>query len=87
MLKKIFTYYVRKETLCLCFTDKVLKNQQGYVNGTETFKQRMSRTINNTEKGGSKVVFGILGESPLINSLGRIEGQLGGSGSALKNKF
>ena len=87
MLKKIFTYYVRKETLCLCFTGKVLKNQQGYVNGSETFNQRLSRSVNNTETGGSRVVFGILGESPPINSLGRIEGQVGGSGSAPKNRF
>ena len=87
MLKKVFKYYVYKNTLCMCFTDKVLKIQQGNVDPRESFNQRISRTINNTESGGSRLVFGILGESPYVNSLGKIEGQVGGIGSAPKNKF
>jgi hypothetical protein len=87
MLKKVFKYYAYKNTLCLCFSDKTLKIQQGNIDPRESFNQRISRTINNTESGGSNVVFGILGESPYVNSLGRIEGQVGGSGSAPKNNF
>ncbi len=87
MLKKVIKYCAYKNEISMCFTDKVLKNQQGNVDPRETFNQRISRTINNTEPGGSTVVFGILGESPYVNSLGKIEGQIGGISKVLRNKF
>ena len=87
MLKKIYNYYVYKDALCLCFSGKVLKIQQGNIDPRENFNQRVSRAVNFSESGGSKVIFGILGESPSVNTLGRIEGQVGGSGRAPGNKF
>jgi hypothetical protein len=86
-LKKIYTYYLYKNNKpCICFKDKVINLQQGSVDPTQTTNNRISRTLNTNGLGG-RTVFGIGGIAVVTNSLGRTQGQLGGSSGPLKNKF
>jgi hypothetical protein len=52
----------------------------------QTTNERISHALTTNGQGG-RIRFGLLGRALTINSLGKIEGQLGGSGKALKNKF
>jgi len=85
-LKKIYNYYVRKNFDCVCFREKFINLQQGNVDPTQTTNNRISRAITTNGQGG-RTQFGFLGIPLIRNSLGRIEGQIGGSGEALKNRF
>jgi hypothetical protein len=81
-LKKIYNYYIYKNYAC-CFRDKFINLQQGNVNPTQTTNQRISHALIINGQGGRTT----FGSQFIINSLGKIEGQIGGSGEALKNKF
>jgi hypothetical protein len=86
-LKKIYNYYIyQNNNRCGCFKNKCLNLQQGDVDPTQTTNQRISQAITTNGQGG-RIRFGLLGFALPTNTLGRIEGQVGGSGSALKNRF
>ena len=86
-LKKIYNYYIYKNyNSCTCFREKFINLQQGFVNPTQTTNERVSHALSTNGQGGI-IRFGLLGRALTTNSLGRIEGQIGGSGKALKNKF
>lgn len=83
--------YIFNNTYCNCLKRKEGKfNPSDYVKNNTTknssnMSQNMknSQILNNTTKG--RVTFG----QPFnkINYLGRLEGQLGGSGQSIKNTF
>jgi len=86
-LKKIYNYYIFKNYgPCQCFKEKCINLQHGDVDPTQKTNQRISRAITTNGQGG-RISFGLLGRALSTNTLGRIEGQPGGSGSALKNRF
>ena len=86
-LKKVYNYYIYKNfNTCTCFREKFINLQQGFVDPTQTINERISHALNTNGQGG-RIRFGLLGRAIRKNSLGRIEGQIGGSGQALKNKF
>jgi len=86
-LKKVYNYYIyRNYNSCTCFREKFINLQQGFVNPMQTTNERISHALTTNGQGG-RIRFGLLGRALTINSLGKIEGQLGGSGKALKNKF
>ena len=49
--------------------------------------QRISRVINNSVGGSTQFGNYYLGEPVIFNYLGRVEGQPGGSGAPLRNRF
>ena len=86
-LKKIYNYYIYKNfNSCTCFREKFINLQQGFVNPTQTTNNRISHALTTNGQGG-RIQFGLLGRALPRNSLGKIEGQIGGSGEALKNRF
>jgi hypothetical protein len=86
-LKKIYNYYIYKNyNSCNCFREKFINLQQGFVNPTQTTNERISHALTTNGQGG-RIRIGLLGAVLTTNSLGRIEGQIGGSGKALKNRF
>lgn len=83
---KLYTYTVYKDfDTCACIQEKVNNIKSGYNNPTQTENNRVSQILSNSL--GGKIQFGNFGIPGNINSLGRIEGQNGGSLQALKNKF
>ena len=85
-LKKIYNYYVRKNYDCICFKENFVNLQQSYVNSTETTNRRISHILSTNGQGG-RIQFGLLGKALTLNSLGKIEGQIGGISKVLRNKF
>lgn len=94
MSKRINKLKLNNNSFCVCFRETFIKLQQSYVNSTITTNQRISHILSSSRPGG-KVCFGTCkgkidackDKALIINSLGRIEGQLGGSGMVLRNKF
>lgn len=85
--KKIYNYYIHQNYgACNCFVEKVIQLQQGDVDPTQTTNQRIAHALTNGGQGG-RLSFGLLGLALKTNSLGRIEGQIGGSGTPLRNRF
>jgi len=84
--KKLYNYTIFKEyNTCACIQSQVNKNKTGYNNPFQTENQRISGILTNNL--GGRTTFGNFGIPVQINSLGRAEGQLGGSLQALRNKF
>jgi hypothetical protein len=86
--KKLINYnVVQQEVVCNCFAEEYKKftSQAPYSNISRA--QRISQVINNTV--GGSVQFGnyYLGQPVVLNYLGKTEGQPGGSGAPLRNRF
>jgi hypothetical protein len=84
--KKLYTYIIFKDySTCSCIQSQVSKNKTGYNDPFQTENARISGILTNNL--GGKITFGNFGIPVQINSLGRAEGQVGGSLKALRNKF
>lgn len=78
----------QNEIICSCYRNEINSN---YVD-TQTYPNISTNMITSQKikiGKGSSLQFGnyYLGEKPNINYLGKFEGQPGGSGLPLKNKF
>jgi hypothetical protein len=83
---KLYNYVIYKNyDECACIQEKVNTIKTGYNNPLQTENDRISQTISNNL--GGKITFGNFGIPAKINYLGRVEGQIGGSLRALKNKY
>jgi hypothetical protein len=84
--KKLYNYIIFKDyDTCSCIQSQVSKNKTGYNDPLQTENLRISGILTNNL--GGKITYGNFGVPAQINSLGRAEGQLGGSLKALRNKF
>lgn len=85
-LKTNNTYLIyKKYESCRCIPPNYTKNKTGYNNPQQTTNMRISQSVNNNL--GGRTIFGNLGTPLIVNYLGRVEGQPGGSLQALRNKF
>jgi hypothetical protein len=85
-LKTNNTYLIyKKYESCRCIQPYYSKNKTGYNNPQQTTNMRISQSVNNNL--GGRTTFGNLGTPLIVNYLGRVEGQPGGSLQALRNKF
>jgi hypothetical protein len=73
--------------VCNCFAEEYKKFTSQTTISNTSKAQRIAQTINNTI--GGSVQFGsyYLGAPVIVNYLGRTEGQPGGSGGPLRNRF
>jgi|LauGreDrversion4_1035100.scaffolds.fasta_scaffold08599_3 hypothetical protein len=85
--KKLLKYNSKEGINCVCFKDEYNNMSTSTNNVNKTISSRISNTLQNNL--GGKITFGNLhlGKSPVVNYLGRMAGQSGGSGTAIKNKF
>jgi hypothetical protein len=89
-LNKLINYNAALTTngvVCNCFVEEYKKfTSQSTVSNTSR-SQRISQIVNSTV--GGSVQFGnyYLAQPVIVNYLGRTEGQPGGSGGPLRNRF
>ena len=84
--KKLYTYSLYQAyNQCNCFQDKFDNIQTSTNNPTQSQSMRISQLVSNNL--GGKISYGNFGIPVIINYLGRTEGQSGGSGKPLRNKF
>jgi hypothetical protein len=83
---KLYTYYIYKESdTCDCIQQKVNAIKTGWNDPTQTENTRIAQAVSNNL--GGKIVWGNYGTPAPLNYLGRVEGQPGGGGKPLRNKF
>ena len=79
----------QKRLVCNCYKESYKKytSQTPYINISNA--RRISQVINSVSAIGGSIHFGnyYLGEPIVFNYLGRVEGQPGGSGTPLRNRF
>jgi len=88
---KLIRYGAVTGKSCVCNTDddnKVKKDATNYNSWNQSNAQRVANIIKTQGYGGT-AQFGTayLGQTPVVNYLGRIEGQPGGSGKPYRNTF
>lgn len=81
---KFYKIYKNYDT-CGCVQPAKSNFDTGYNTSIKTQSLRTSNIINNSL--GGRTTFGNLGTPAIINYLGRVEGQPGGSLKALRNTF
>ena len=85
-LKSNNTYLIyKKYESCRCLQQNYSKTITGYNNPLQTTNMRISQAITNNL--GGRTTFGNFGTPAIVNYLGSIEGQPGGSFRPLRNKF
>jgi hypothetical protein len=60
---------------------------KSFLKNNTTNAQRISQIINNSKGGSTQFGNYYLGEPVVFNYLGRVEGQPGGSGAPIRNRF
>lgn len=87
--RKLINYNAKtqQDVVCNCFAEESKKFTSQGSNSNTSRAQRISQVINNTV--GGSVQFGnyYLGQPVVVNYLGRMEGQPGGSGAPLRNRY
>jgi len=85
-VRKIINALLLGKDTCGCIDKmKVLKVKTAENNPTQTTAMRYSEHLRNSL--GGRTSFGISGQPIQLNYLGRKEGQSGGSGSPMRNRF
>ena len=85
-VRKIINAILLGKDTCGCVNNaKVLKAKTAENNPTQTTAMRYSEHLRNSL--GGRTEFGISGQPIKLNYLGRREGQSGGSGAPLRNRF
>lgn len=80
------TYLIyKKYESCRCIQPYYSKNKTGYNNPLQTTNMRISQSVTNNL--GGRITFGNFGTPAIVDYLGSIEGQPGGSLRPLRNKF
>ena len=76
-----------KKIVCNCYQEQYKKftSQAPSINTSRS--QRISQVINNSVGGSTQFGNYYLGEPVVFNYLGRVEGQPGGSGAPIRNRF
>lgn len=84
--KQIYTYTVFKNfNTCACIKARVDRIKTGWNDPTLPNNIRRAQILTNNL--GGKTMFGNFGIHAKVNFVGRVEGQPGGSGKALRNNF
>ena len=81
-IRKLALYNNSKEYDCICFKHKVIKTNN---NSDITNNQRVANLLTNNYSG--RIQYGNFGSPLVINYLGKLEGQSGGSGRPIRNSF
>ncbi len=68
-----------------CIINKIIDKSN--INSNITTNQRAAQIINTAIGGNTYFGSYYLGEPVVFNFLGRVEGQIGGSGTPLRNRF
>lgn len=84
--KKIYTYTIYNNyNTCQCIQEKVNTIKNAGNDPSQTENRRISQILSNNL--GGKITWGNYGNPAVLNYLGRVEGQPGGSLAPLRNKF
>ena len=75
--------------ICQCNTEELKKFSSQSITPNISNLQRISQIVRTSVGVGGRTHFGnyYLGEPSVFNYLGRVEGQPGGSGAPLRNRF
>jgi len=73
--------------ICQCNTEEYKKNTSNSITSNISNSQRISQVINSSVGGSTQFGNYYLGEPVVFNYLGRVEGQPGGSGAPIRNRF
>ena len=76
-----------KNVLCNCYQEEYKKFTSNAPSINISRSQRISQVINSSVGGSTQFGNYYLGEPVVFNYLGRVEGQPGGSGAPLRNRF
>jgi hypothetical protein len=76
-----------KKIVCNCYQEEYKKNTSNSVVSNISNSQRIAQVINSSVGGSTQFGNYYLGEPVVFNYLGRVEGQPGGSGAPLRNRF
>lgn len=78
-----------KKIVCNCYQEEYKKYTSNSTVNNISNSQRIAQVINSVSAIGGSVHFGnyYLGEPTVFNYLGRVQGQPGGSGAPLRNRF
>jgi hypothetical protein len=76
-----------KSIVCNCYQEEYKKFTSNSTSNNISNAQRVSHVINSTVGGSTQFGNYYLGEPVVFNYLGRVEGQPGGSGAPLRNRF
>ena len=90
-LKKVINYESQREVYCECRQNYLDKDKRIINESNESNNLRISNIIQNNNGKGGKIRYGntylITQVPPLVDILGSIEGQPGGSFAPLRNRF
>ena len=76
-----------KKIICKCYQEEYKKFTSSSTTNNISNSQRVAQVINSTVGGSTHFGNYYLGEPVVFNYLGRVEGQPGGSGAPLRNRF
>lgn len=76
-----------KKIICNCYQEQYKKFTSNTTVNNISNSQRIAQVINSTIGGSTQFGNYYLGEPVVFNYLGRVEGQPGGSGAPLRNRF
>jgi hypothetical protein len=76
-----------KKIVCNCYQEEYKKFTSNSTVNNISNSQRVAQVINSTVGGSTQFGNYYLGEPVVFNYLGRVEGQPGGSGAPLRNRF
>jgi hypothetical protein len=72
---------------CNCYQEEYKKNTSNTTVSNISNSQRIAQVINSSVGGSTQFGNYYLGEPVVFNYLGRVEGQPGGSGAPIRNRF
>jgi hypothetical protein len=73
--------------ICQCITEEYKKNTSNSIVSNTSNSQRIAQVIKTSIGGSTQFGNYYLGEPVVFNYLGRVEGQTGGSGAPIRNRF
>jgi len=73
--------------VCKCYQEEYKKNTSNSIANNISNSQRIAQVINSSVGGSTQFGNYYLGEPAVFNYLGRVEGQPGGSGAPIRNRF
>jgi len=77
--------YVEHSKPCTYINSEIIN--KSFLKNNTSNAQRISQIINNSKGGSTQFGNYYLGEPVVFNYLGRVEGQPGGSGAPIRNRF
>jgi hypothetical protein len=78
---------IDKNKICECYKEEQKKFSSQSITPNISNTQRISQILKTSVGGSTQFGNYYLGEPTVFNYLGRIEGQPGGSGAPLRNRF